>query len=179
MFIIQFVDYENQVIPEDIANDSQFRDNVIKRAKKQLEKLKEIDNVIRELLREEDFDIKKNIGIYAIQFLEKMESFNIEFRGFSFQINKDVIEKVVRDYRILYVIECTIFVPVFSAPKWIKGLVREKDFEMQILAPGFILDDEKFQLEIIEYNSELTEVLRGMANGRLLILYTRASGLNE
>ncbi|NVM29330.1 MAG: hypothetical protein HWN65_10865 [Candidatus Helarchaeota archaeon] len=178
MFIIYFVDFGKEEIPSGIAADSHFRELVIKQAKKELEDLKKIDNVIKELLTSEEFDIKKDSGIYNIRFFDKMDNFNIETRGYSFQIDKEMIEKLVNGYRILCVVECTIFVPVLSAPKWVKGLVREKDFEMQVLAPGFTLDDEKFRLEITDFDSELSEALRKIAGGRLLISYVRYSQLS-
>ncbi|MHA1652194.1 MAG: hypothetical protein ACTSYB_18585 [Candidatus Helarchaeota archaeon] len=177
MFIVCFIDFQAQPIPDGITIDSQFKDKVINFAKNQIKSLRQIDNVIKELLKFDDFSFQKGLGIYAVNFFEKMNSFNIEYGNYSFTINREHIERLIEGYRILFVPECTIFVPVLSSPKWVKGLIREKDFELQIFAPGFILKEEKFQLQVIEYESEIRKILVGMARGKLLILYALYSQL--
>ncbi|MFX1298636.1 MAG: hypothetical protein ACFFD2_27725 [Promethearchaeota archaeon] len=178
MFIVCFVDFKNVRIPDEIANDSQFKNTIIIYAKKELETLRQIDDIIKELLRSDDFDFQKDLVIYAIQFLEKLDSFNLEYGERSFLINKKNIEKLIQGFRILYMTECTIYLPILSAPKWVKGLVREKNIELQILAPGFTLENEKFHLDVIEFNSDLQEPLKKIANSRLLILYILFSQIN-
>ena len=178
MFIICFVDFKEKGIPDGIAEDPQFRDTVISYVKKEFEVLKQVDNVIKELLRSEEIDFQKDLGIYAVQFLDKLDSFTIEHNDQFYEINEEDIEGLIQGYRFLHVVECTIFVPILASPKWVKGLIREKDFELQIFAPGFTLEEEKFHLEVIQYDSAVRETLEKMARGRLLILYTCSSELD-
>ena len=49
--------------------------------------------------------------------------------------------------------------------------VKEKNIEMQILAPGFTIGDQKFHLVVVEYDSELAAILKAIAFGCLLLLY--------
>lgn len=180
MFIIFIVDFENQATSDDIVNDTQIIEKIISYTNEELETLRMIDNVIRELLRtKENFSFQRDLEIYPVQFLEKLESLDIEINGDVFQIHKENINKLKQGYRILYAIECTIFVPILSAPSWIKGLIREKDFEMQIESPGFTLESERFHLEILEYDSKLSEILREITEDRLLIFYMLLSQLIE
>lgn len=178
MFIIYFVDFKNNAIPTDIKKSSHFKESIVNQAKKDLAELRKIDNVIRELLRDEDFDYQKHIGIYAVKDLENMKEFTLDFGEYSFLISKEHLNLLIQGHRFLYISECTIFVPVLSSPKWVKGLIMEKDFELQIFAPGFTLEDEKFHLEVYEYNSNQRVILEKISRGRLLVLYTLFSQLN-
>ena len=180
MFICCIVDFKNQPISEELLNTPQFREKIIKYVKLEMKELREIDKIIRELSRiDEDFSYYEDISIIPVQFHEKLNRLDLGYEGVSFIIPRAIIEKLSEQFRILYVVECTIFVPILSAPKWIKGLIREKDFEMQILAPGFTLEDKKFHLEILEFESEESEKLRELAGGRLVILYLPLSQVNE
>jgi len=167
-----------QGIPEGINSNRQLKDKVITFVKKELQDLRKIDNVINVLLKTDDFDFQKGVGFYPVQFLEESGEFSIKYFDATFKISKEMIERLVQGYRTLYVVECTIFVPIFSAPKWVKGLIKEKDFELQIFAPGFTIDDAKFHLEVIKFDSDERELLQTMAGGRLLVLYIQASQLS-
>jgi len=182
MFLLIFciVDFENQPISEELLKAPQFREKVIKHVQLEMKELRQIDNIIRELSRIDDnFSYYGDLSILPVQFHEKLDRLDVGYGGVSFEIPRAIIEKLNEQFRILYVVECTIFVPILAAPKWIKGLIREKDFEMQILAPGFTLEDKKFHLEILEFESEESEKLREMAGGRLVILYVPLSQVNE
>ncbi len=179
VFICCVVDFENQPISGDLLVSSPFRTKLIDYVKLELEDLRQIDNIIKELLKLDDnFNYDRDVGIKPIQFLEKYEKLDLEFEGQSFELPRTILKKLSTQFRIFYVIECTIFVPILAAPKWMKGIIREKDFEMQICAPGFSVDDKKFQLEILEFDSEPSEKLREMVNGRLLVLYIPLNQIN-
>ncbi|HUY00918.1 MAG TPA: hypothetical protein VMV49_15255 [Candidatus Deferrimicrobium sp.] len=173
MFILCLVDSENQIIAEDLP----IKEKVSGFAKKELKILRQIDNVINALLRSEDFDFDRDLGIYYIKNIGKLDKININFDEIILEISKEMTNKLNLGYRVLYVTERTIFVSILAAPKWIKGLIEEKEFEMQILAPGFTLDNEKFHLEVVEFDSDLRDILEEIASGVLLVLYTNYSQL--
>jgi hypothetical protein len=173
LFILCIIDSNNQIISE----ESQIKEKIINFAKDQLRVLRKIDNVINVLLTSEDFNFERDLGIYIIKDFEKMNQLNVKFDEIFLEIEKKIITKLIVGYRVLYVTERTIFVPILASPKWVKGLVEEKDFEMQILAPGFTLDNEKFHLEVVKFDSEFREILEQIASGILLVLYTNYSQL--
>ncbi len=178
VFILCLVDFEKQDIPSGIDTNTHFKDEMIRLVKKELEELQDIDNVIKVLLKTDDFDFQKGVGIYPIQFLENQDNIPVKYYDETITIEKRIIDKLIQGYRVLYVVECTIYVPVLTSPKWVKGLIREKDFELQIFAPGFTVEDAKFHLEVTKYDSVERELLQSMAGGRLLILYMRFSQLS-
>ena len=169
------IDRKNQAIPDETV----MKNKAIEYAKNQLDNLRQIDNVVRELLTSEDFDFNRDFGIYIVQDLDKLEEISIDFGDESFLLEKKFLDELIQTYRVYFVTERTIFVPLLAAPKWIKGLIKEKDFEMQIFAPGFTLEDDKFHLEVVEYDSELRETLLKISDGRLLFLFTEYSKLMD
>ncbi len=177
LFIIYLVDFEAQKVAESIIKNASFKAKVIEYAKKELDKLKQIDKVIKALLSSEDFLLERDLGVYPIQFLGKIDKLDLELKGISLLVSKDHIEKLIEGYRILYVRECTLFVPILAAPKWVKGLIQEKDFELQLLAPGFTVAEEKFHLEVEDFESTRSTALQALAGGRLLLLYSTFSQL--
>jgi len=163
-----------------LFNEDSWRNQVLAFIKTELANLKKIDNVIKELLRpSEDLNFKNNLEILLVQSDQDLETLEVKLGEKSFPLMKEIEDRLKQQFRILIVVECTIFVPILSSPKWIKGLICEKEFEMQIFAPGFTLDEEKFQLIVLEFNSEFREPLIKFADGRVFLLYTNWSSLSE
>ncbi|TFG04870.1 MAG: hypothetical protein EU536_03495 [Promethearchaeota archaeon] len=174
MLIYCVVDFQDRPIFPEVLNDLKIKNQILEFVKRELKEISQLDNIVRALIRLEDnFDFSQHVCVYPVQFLEKVEKMSVTCGEWTFSISEELLEKLKEGFRILYVVECTIFVPILASPKWIKGLIREKDFEMQIYAPGFTMEEEKFHLEVIEFDSELHEVLTHIANRRLLFLNTK------
>lgn len=167
MFILCILDLE-KTEKQDIA---QRKDKIMGYIKKEIDELRQIDNVVRTLLNPDDIDLKRDLGLHLVKDFEKIENLKIEIGGTVLDIPKEIVKELREGIRVLYVTERTVFVPILVAPKWIKGLVKEKNIEMQILAPGFTIGDQKFHLVVVEYDSELAAILKAIAVGCLLLLY--------
>ena len=167
MFILCILDLE-KTEKQDIA---QRKDKIMGYIKKEIDELRQIDNVVRTLLNPDDIDLKRDLGLHLVKDFEKIENLKIEIGGTVLDIPKEIVKELREGIRVLYVTERTVFVPILVAPKWIKGLVKEKNIEMQILAPGFTIGDQKFHLVVVEYDSELAAILKAIAFGCLLLLY--------
>jgi len=167
VFILCILDLE-KTEKQDIA---QRKDKIMGYIKKEIDELRQIDNVVRTLLNPDDIDLKRDLGIHLVKDFEKIENLKIEIGGTVLDIPKEIVKELREGIRVLYVTERTVFVPILVAPKWIKGLVKEKNIEMQILAPGFTIGDQKFHLVVVEYDSELAAILKAIAFGCLLLLY--------
>jgi hypothetical protein len=167
VFILCILDCEKT----EIQNITQQKDNIIEYVKKELDALRQIDNVVETLLTPDDLDLKNDLGLHLVKDSEKIENLETKIGGTALNIPKEIVIELKKGVRVLYVTERTIFVPILAVPKWVKGLVKEKNIEMQILAPGFTLADQNFHLVVAEYDSELTPILKTVASGILLILY--------
>jgi len=174
VFIICILDLEKT----EIQNISQRKDKIIELIKKEMDGLGQIDNVVKTLLKPDDLDLKRDLGIHLIKDFERIENLEIKIGGTGLNIPKEIVNELRKGIRVLYVTERTIFVPILVAPKWVKGLIKEKNIEMQILSPGFTLEDQKFHLLVVEYDSELTNILKTIASGLLLILHIPISRIN-
>ena len=139
--------------------------------KKEMDDLRQIDNVVETLLTPDDIDLKRDLGIHLVKDFERLENLEIKIGETILDIPKEIVNELKKGIRVFYVTERTVFVPILVAPKWVKGLIKEKNIEMQILAPGFTLADRDFHLVVAEYDSELTTILKTVASGLLLILY--------
>jgi hypothetical protein len=167
VFILCILDLEKM----ETQNIVQRKDKIIKFLKKEMDELRQIDNVVTTLLNPDDIDLQKDLGIHSIKGFEKIENLKIEIGDTVLDIPKEIVRELREGIRVLYVTERTVFVPILVVPKWVKGLVKEKNIEMQILAPGFTLADQKFHLVVVEFDSELAAILKRAVSGLLLILY--------
>jgi hypothetical protein len=91
---------------------------------------------------------------------------------------KEILSELGKGFWMLYVTERTLMVPILVAPKWVKGLIKEKFIEMQLLAPGFTLEKDKFHLIVTEFDSELSQILTAISSGIVLVLYSLFSQIN-
>lgn len=167
MFILCILDLEKT----EIQNIALKKDKIIEFIKEEIDDLRQIDNVVETLLKPDEIDIERNLGIHLVKDFEKPEKLEIKIGDINLDIPKEIVKELKEGIRVLYVTERTVFVPILVAPKWVKGLIKEKNIEMQILAPGFTLADQKFHLAVVEYESALAATLKTVAFGLLLILY--------
>jgi len=168
LFIIDILDFEDN----EISNSLQKIGPIIEYLKQELSKLGQIDNIVKALLRTDDINFQKDLRIHPVQYIENIEHLNIIINENCLKIPKEIIYELRTGFRILYVTERTILVPILVAPKWIKGLIKEKNIEIQLEAPGFTLEQEKFHLIVTEFDSELSQLLKTISSGIVLILYT-------
>ena len=174
MFIIDILDFEEN----EMSDVSLKKGTIIDYIKKEISDLSQIDNIVKTLLKMDDINLQRDLGIHPVQQIETLEQLNIIINENLFELSKEIIDELKTGFRILYVTERTIFVPILVAPKWIKGLIKEKFIEMQLLSPGCTFEKEKFHLLVTEFDSELSQLLNIISSGILLVLYTKFSQIN-
>jgi len=174
VFIIYILDFEGN----EIFDISPKKSLIMEYIKKELDELRQIDNVVKALLRADEINFQRDLGIHPVQHIENVEQLVITINENCFKIPKEIIDKLRTGFRILYVTERMVLVPILVAPKWIKGLIKEKYIEMQLLSPGFTMEKEKFHLIVTEFDSELSQSLNAISSGIVLVLYTLFSQIN-
>ncbi|MDD1777510.1 MAG: hypothetical protein LUQ65_05020 [Candidatus Helarchaeota archaeon] len=159
----------------EIQNITLIKDKILEYIKNEIDDLRQIDNVVETLLKPDEMDLERDLGMHLVKDFETIEKLDIKIGETILNIPKETVSELKSGFRVLYVTERTVFVPILVAPKWVKGLVKEKNIEMQILSPGFTLADQKFHLLVVEYGSDRAGILKTIASGVLLILYLPVS----